>query len=222
MQPNRVLRWSSNSIRRRIAFSILRVGATESEAVRKLINDVSQANIFIDGGANIGKVSKLVLREISCQNLLVLAFEPDPLAFEELKFISDSRFQAHNRALFNAEGTFILYRHIGFKENSSTTSSTLNSTKSNVGTDDSVHVETICLSNFVQRNQPNEIVMKLDIEGSEYEVINNLLTTKEIDKFARIYCEFHPHKIRFGIMKHILLLAKLMLSGNLSRIRYWY
>ena len=36
-----------------------------------------------------------------------------------------------------------------------------------------------------------EIVLKLDVESSEYDILESMIETKTIDKIKTIYCEFH-------------------------------
>ena len=37
----------------------------------------------------------------------------------------------------------------------------------------------------------NEVVMKLDVESSEYDILEKMIETKTINKIKKIYCEFH-------------------------------
>jgi len=150
-----------------------------------------------------------------------MAFETDPIAFAELSLIKEKRFQAYEKALSTRSGSATLFRHQDFTINFATTSSTLNNTKSNIGTDNSTQVNVVDIIDVVRHRKLNSIVMKLDVEGSEYEILNRLLKTKQMDKFSKIWCEFHPHKIRFGLTKHILLFSRLKLSGNLWKVKNW-
>ena len=38
--------------------------------------------------------------------------------------------------------------------------------------------------------------MKIDIEGKEYDLLNNLIDTGAISYIDKIYCEWHYHKMR--------------------------
>ena len=123
--------------------------------------------------------------------------------------------------MFTRNGFATLFRHKEFLSNLATTSSTLNVTKSNVVKDHSIQVNVVDIIYVVRNRGLNSIIMKLDVEGSEYEILNRLLKTKQMDKFSKIWCEFHPHKIRFGLTKHILLFSRLKLSGNLWKVKNW-
>jgi len=188
----------------------------------KMLKYVESKLTFIDAGANIGLVSKLVLARITNPNLRIIAYEPDIIAFNKLVLIEDYRFSARNSALLDYDGLAKLYRHFNFQSNLSTTSSTLNATKTNVNSENTCMVETLDIAKVSLNHGDNELVMKLDVEGSEYKVLNRLIRTGQIKKYAAIFCEFHPHKIRFGIIKHILLVFWLRLTRNSSRIQNWH
>ena len=209
------------SLRRVFAIQILGIKKNVSESKMSLIEALTTTSLFIDGGANIGKISKLAIQESKNPNLEIMAFEPDPVAFAELSLIRGEKFQAYEKALFTRNGFATLFRHKEFLSNLATTSSTLNVTKSNVVKDHSIQVNVVDIIDVVRNRGLNSIIMKLDVEGSEYEILNRLLKTKQMDKFSKIWCEFHPHKIRFGLTKHILLFSRLKLSGNLWKVKNW-
>jgi len=216
----KIIRKLSN-LRRIFATYILQIKKNVSESEASLIEALATTSLFIDGGANIGKISKLAIQEAKNANLEIMAFEPDPVAFAELRLIRGKKFQAHEKALFTRNGFATLFRHREFISNLATTSSTLNATKSNVVSDNSIQVNVVDIVDVVRLRESNSIIMKLDVEGSEYEILNRLLKTKQIDKFSKIWCEFHPHKIRFGLTKHIFLFSRLKLSGNLCKLENW-
>jgi FkbM family methyltransferase len=58
----------------------------------------------------------------------------------------------------------------------------------------SIKVECINFVNFVN-SLPKEsyIVCKMDIEGSEFQVLRHLISTESIKKINKIYVEFHPY-----------------------------
>jgi FkbM family methyltransferase len=210
-----------SSLRRIFFVSILGIKKNINKSEISLIKALTTKSLFIDGGANIGKISKLVIQQSENPDLEIMAFEPDPMAFAQLALIQGEKFQAYEKALFVENGIATLFRHKEFTSNFSTTSSTLNHTKSNIGKDNSIQVNVIDIVDVVRHRELNSIVMKLDVEGSEYEILSRLLKTRQMDKFSMIFCEFHPHKIRFGVTKHLLLFTRLKLSRNLWKIKNW-
>ncbi len=57
--------------------------------------------------------------------------------------------------------------------------------------------------------QYQEIVLKLDVEGAKYDILERLFETSVIDKISRLYCEFHGHKMNLENDRHAALMKKL-------------
>lgn len=55
----------------------------------------------------------------------------------------------------------------------------------------------------------DKIVLKLDIEGSEYDILESLLEQKLIDKIKKLYVEFHWQKCGFTKERHKNLVSML-------------
>lgn len=69
-----------------------------------------------------------------------------------------------------------------------------------------VVMEKIQLSDYV--------VLKIDIEGAEYELLEYMIETKLIDLVDEIYCEWHQHKIpSIPISRHNTLVSNLQKIG---------
>ena len=62
----------------------------------------------------------------------------------------------------------------------------------------------------------------MDIEGSEYEIINHLLNNKVFKNINMIFCEFHPGKIKNGYIKHLILNIRLFCLGQSRKIINWF
>ena len=56
-------------------------------------------------------------------------------------------------------------------------------------------IETIDLSDFIKKNFSFEdhIVLKLDIEGSEFNILKKMIQDKTLDYVNKIYIEWHDH-----------------------------
>jgi FkbM family methyltransferase len=187
----------------------------------RLCWDIAESDLFIDAGANIGTISKVVLDSTNFSTVPIMAFEPDPEAFLILSKISNQRLTKVNQAVWVSEGLTSLYRHKDWEVNRSHTSSTLVESKSNTDDKNSVLVSTIDFANLLENSSASKITIKMDIEGAEYRVLNHLLRRKTLRKVHRLYCEFHPNSIRFGYTLHLLLGAWIFLSGNRKKIRVW-
>ncbi|WMT92605.1 FkbM family methyltransferase [Pelagibacterium sp. H642] len=60
----------------------------------------------------------------------------------------------------------------------------------------SVDVRTVDTAGWLRDHIPDgdAITMKMDIEGAEYEVLQRLLESGEIDRIDELRCEFHPER----------------------------
>ncbi|KKL11129.1 hypothetical protein LCGC14_2548900 [marine sediment metagenome] len=61
-----------------------------------------------------------------------------------------------------------------------------------------IRVETIDFSKYIVSNfeKEDDIILKIDIEGKEYDVLEHMIETGSIFYINKIYCEWHYHKIK--------------------------
>lgn len=76
------------------------------------------------------------------------------------------------------------------------------------------------LSEFVQEQAQNyqEIVLKLDVEGAEYAILEKMLQDGTLKLITKLYAEFHWHKMNFPKEKHDALIKRL---GLYLDIKEW-
>ena len=141
---------------------------------------------IIDCGANIG-MSVLYFKFIF-PNCSIIAFEPNPRAFYLLKKnIEQNNLKnivIHNFALSDVKGEINFFT--GNDEQI-----LLASTIKERGGIHEIKIETELLSNFLTESVD---LIKMDIEGSETKVINDLLTTNKLYLAENYIIEYH-HKI---------------------------
>lgn len=76
-------------------------------------------------------------------------------------------------------------------------------------------VQCIDFSNFIKTlGDDKKIIVKLDIEGAEYEVIQSLIDSGAINLISELYVEFHDHFFVYGLSND--LKSKLMSYKHLS------
>jgi FkbM family methyltransferase len=137
----------------------------------------------VDCGSNIG-LSVLYFK-ITYPSSKIIAFEPDREAFALLlENVSDNRVgqvTCHNVALTNYTGNTYLYKD--------GVPGALGMTLVNSSKQFSEKVLANHLSGFI-----NEIVdfLKLDIEGSEVDVLDDLIQSQKIRFIKQMIIEFHP------------------------------
>tara|TARA_B100001105_G_C22299806_1_gene403299 strand:- start:101 stop:943 length:843 start_codon:yes stop_codon:yes gene_type:complete len=157
-------------------------------------------NFSIDIGANVGKYTKLLLAETNSE---VIAFEPLPKAFEELKEIEknfSSRLNVYNFGIGNKNSNLEL--------NYSTEKSELASFIEDLDklsfidskNNKKIIVEVMTLDSFFKKYEQTykekEIdLLKIDTEGFELEVLNGASETLINKKPKFIQIEFNWHQL---------------------------
>ncbi len=155
--------------------------------------------LIIDGGANIG-LSAMYFKQLY-PNAKILAFEPDKIIFDYLENnimnASLSDIELKNIALWNTEGE-ILFNSEGSDANrieSSTNDSHFSNTYS---------VQCTRLSNYIKDAQVD--FLKLDIEGAEHEVIEEI--SPYLGNVKKIFLEYHSFENREQDLDKILKILK--------------
>ena len=156
----------------------------------ELIKPLNQKSIVLDIGANIGNVSNFILEKKGSK---VFAFEPNKLCFEILarRFIDDSRGKTFNLAVSNYSGLSKLYLHQkskGITDFDYIESSSLKNEKDNVSETNSIEVNVEHISKILSKFSYIDLI-KIDAEGSEYEIIPFLIDNK--NKIKNVLCELH-------------------------------
>lgn len=175
-------------------------------------------NIFIDGGACQGESVKFFRDTFeNSDDYQIYSFESHPSNFEILsKKYPD--ITARKVALWIENGTTKFYISKGGPSGSS-----LMSNKTTGGINPNVFVEcdTIDLDEWIRSNfSPDDyIVLKLDIEGAEYEVLNKMIDGGSINYINELYVEFHARKIKRPESDTTEIINKLKAIG--IEPKYW-
>lgn len=155
-------------------------------------------NVFIDCGAYDGDSIEEFRnwRKVSFpdkQDWIIHAFEPNPKFDNNLKKKSDDNTFIHKQAVWieNTELEFAV------DQSETPLGSTLMSGKKNIwDTMPKIKVEAIDFSNWIKRFEDDFVVVKMDIEGAEFKVLEKMIKD-ETDKIPYVMMvEFHPNKVR--------------------------
>ncbi|RUO36987.1 FkbM family methyltransferase [Aliidiomarina shirensis] len=168
----------------------------QTEAFEAAAAALTPDDIAVDCGANVGIYTEIMARS----GATVYAFEPNPVAFAALQervadFPNVKLFQAASTV---KPGSFKLYSHRHAKRDPLlySVSSSLISAKSNVNQNDFFEVEGIVLSEFLQElNRPVKL-LKMDVEGAEIEIINDLLDKGLHQQIVAGFVEVHDRRVK--------------------------
>jgi FkbM family methyltransferase len=146
---------------------------------------------FLDCGSNLGQGYEYFRQKYGDEWNYIL-FEPNKNCYDKLieKYGNTSNVKMYNRAVYTEDcvkqfrftskfcvgGSIIVGHNSGISHNTQVTSvSCVNILK--------------IIGDMVSGN--DEIIIKLDIESSEYDVLEKMIQSKLIFKVRKIYCEFH-------------------------------
>ena len=152
-------------------------------------------DVAVDCGANVG----LVTRRLARPGVTVYAFEPNPYAFAELQARFRGRPDVHclNQGVLDTNGTLKLYlHHLSAQAPVKwSTGSSFLATKGNVDPNHAVEVKVIDLADFIFSLNRRVAVLKLDVEGVEYRILNRLLDTGALDQIDHVLVEAHERRM---------------------------
>lgn len=182
------------------------------DAARKLfknaIESAKQGSIALDCGANQGLISEKFL----AKGMRVHAFEPDPVAqgilLEKLNGQSNLNFMPVAVGVENSRVT--LYRRKQFAENPAhwTMSSSLLKRKVCDGLN-TEYVEVTNLLDYIRNLDEQISILKMDIEGSEIPILEQLLATGLHRKIDLIFVETHERISFYCAIRTAVIRAKI-------------
>ena len=179
---------------------------------------------LLDCGAHLGEsVDKFrtILPDIN--EYKIYMFEPNIFMYDRISI--DPKYNDCIKmrcAVSNKNCSGKLYGCTNYKENSGATIEKFKVECDNMDREDCIDTEIINLSEFIKGNFSidDKIILKLDIEGSEYDVLESLIKDGTITYISKLYCEFHTKwfKEEFKIREENI--TKQLISLGLTP-EYW-
>lgn len=167
--------------------------------------------VFIDGGAHFGESLELFKEKYNdYREYEIHMFEPHP-DFSINTSSIDNGCVVHRKAIWTTNGILDFYK--GWDLSGSVMKS---KTTGNLDKDNPIKVESIDISSWILNTftEDDHIVLKLDIEGAEYDVLEKMIVTGAIKYIKTLYIEFHQDRIpEVSIERHNKLLADLNSIG---------
>lgn len=167
-----------------------------SAFARPLLREATSRRIFVDLGANIGRVSEKALSEEFFD--VAWLFEPNPELAEKLrKRFEGKPVEIIEAAAWSADGTAPLY--LGHPLSSTLMKGKVgleNYPEFHISYEKSTKVKTVDISAWLldRLQQDDYVIVKMDIEGAEYSVLPKFLSTGLIDLIDELRCEFHENR----------------------------
>ena len=157
---------------------------------QRLLNleHINNNSIILDIGANIGDVTNVIMKNYSPN---IYCYEPNIICYNYMRkrFKKNSKIKMFNVAVSNFSGKTFLYFHkkatniSEFNERSS-----LKKEKDGLDVNKKIEVNCINIKEILEKHNQIDLI-KIDIEGSEYEVMPEIIKNK--DKIKMVLCETH-------------------------------
>ena len=165
--------------------------------------------IFLDCGANRGQSINAFLKEFPNSNEFeIFSFEPSKSEeiLSSLNNYKSEKIKIFNSAVDTQDG----YKK--FYDSGDTSSSLIDRNR----TKNIIKVKTISLSKFILENfdKKNYIILKIDIEGSEYDVIDDLSKKGIFNSIDLFFAEIHGSKTGKSLNDSINLINKVSSCGH--------
>jgi FkbM family methyltransferase len=165
--------------------------------------------IIIDIGACVGEFTDFCLTNYDVTTIYL--FEPLQANYDSLvkKYSGNPKVKIYMTAVSNTAGQAKFFKK-GYKQKNGeilydfagNVGSSLRSDKSNVSKNVFTMVQVVKLSAFIQENNIKKIdIVKIDAEGSEYDIIQDILDNELHQIIDKIYYDVHARKVA-GIKPH--------------------
>lgn len=179
--------------------------------VRDAARHLTRRDIVIDLGAHVGMAATQFAHSAG----KVYAFEPHPEIFRELATAAKRyrRIVPVNAAAATSDGTATLFSDADPRPWKHTEGSTLAEGKSNLTYTSSFDVETIDLARFIRELGRPVRMIKMDVEGYEYRLINHLLDADAMALVDMVHVEDHCDRIAGLADERDATLARIAAAG---------
>jgi FkbM family methyltransferase len=153
--------------------------------------------VFLDGGARAGEaLDWYVNKRPDLAGCEVHFFEPNPNhreALEELCRQSRGRMKSIHAAVGTSAGTAKLFTCL--EEVGDLGNSLFSESRCNLDRDHPVDVQMVDLASYILENfEPQDyLVLKLDVQGAEYQLVPHLISTGAIALLDEIHVEWHDY-----------------------------
>lgn len=163
-----------------------------------IVPNLNNESIILDCG---GCVGHFVIAVLEKWNPYIYVFEPDPelVAIMKDKFKDNSKISIYNKGVSHKKSKEYFYKCKSNYKWERYASGSFQETKHNVSDDGKVMVETTTVEEIMKNNNIDLIdLLKLDIEGNELDVIENI-PESTLKKIKQITIEWH---VREGIKNY--------------------
>lgn len=167
----------------------------EKSMIKRISSQCNPDDTVFDVGGNIGVHACLIRKNMGISNGgTIVSFEPHPNNAQRLRQnaeLNDVDVHVEQVALFDQEGTMTLH---SVSEKPGEGKHTLRTKEKHDLKE--TDVETMPGDRYIEReNLPTPNVIKVDVEGAEYQVLQGLSETLDMDDCRSVFVEVHRTKL---------------------------
>lgn len=158
----------------------------------EVLRDTHAGDLCIDLGANVGEITS----RMATTGADVISFEPDPAAFEALSraVAGMDNVTLYAKAAGVRAETLMLRRSANWSPDDPTSHTAMSSlvrTDAKMADDNSVAVEVVDIIGFLETLNRDIRILKMDIEGAEWEILQKLIDHPLLARIDCIFVETH-------------------------------
>lgn len=144
---------------------------------------------FIDCGAHVGESVRLFRTQYpGAGEHTTISFEPNPKAAKIFASEEFADVEFHNKAVWLYDGSVKLFDHVSPYDYGLSLHPEMDHVKKTFKEVPCTDLSRMILQRFTKAD---EIVLKLDIEGSEYELLDKMFKDGSFDYVSKLYIEWH-------------------------------
>lgn len=164
--------------------------------------------IFLDAGANNGGSTRKFRAKYDKEcEYFIYSFEPNPFFFNNFKNIK--KHILVRKAVWVEDTQLDFYLD---KDPLKAGSTLIKSKKSAIlDKKNPIKVEALDFSRWLKDNlsKDDHIILKMDIEGAEYKVLNKMIGDNTFSYIDELWIEWHQRKVRLPVEEHDALVSKI-------------
>lgn len=201
----------------------------------KVVLSRNEPVLFVDCGSNIGQGYKWFSVFYNKKNIDFHLFEPNPYCHPYLETIegnANGMVKLYKAGVGTINGTVKFYgladSEGGKLSHGGSIKREHNSGLYKASENETIEVEIIDFSAYLtaQSKQYRQIVVKMDIEGAEIDLLENLISSGKINLIDILYVEFHsqyqsPSHSRFTSAREDQIVSRLKKQSSI-KLRMWH
>lgn len=160
-----------------------------------IVSGLTSDDVCIDCGANVGEVSEVLANS----GAFVYCFEPDSSAFNSLKkrFVNRNNIKLFKKGVYTENKQVKLYKSelSDYDNEFFSQSSSICGSKVNVETSKYEEIEVIDVCEFIESLNRRIYLLKMDIEGAEFDILEKLINKQLYNKIDYVLVETHDDSV---------------------------